>query len=105
MPRDVKPVLTDTRGPFTFVILAGSDATATCVTGPQFVSVSGSGGPGATTVAADKLALMGSHFTTRDGHAFAIVEGHAGSDVSDATLVLSDGSRVKASLSNGWFAA
>ena len=33
------PVLTDTRGPFTFVIFASADANASCISEPSFTSV------------------------------------------------------------------
>jgi hypothetical protein len=98
-------VLRDTRGPFTFIILAGANATLSCVTGPQFASISGSAGSGVNTVPAGKVMLTVDHRTTRDGRAYSLAEGHVGRDVTGATLELSDGSRVTASISNGWFAA
>ena len=91
-------VLRDTRGPFTFIILAGANATVSCVSGPQFVSISGSAGGGANTVPAGKVTLTVEHRTTRDGHAYSIVEGHVGQSVTGTTLELSDGSRVTASI-------
>jgi hypothetical protein len=99
------PVLTDTRGPFTIVILAGSNGNASCITGPSFSAMTGSAGPGATNVPTGRIQLSSTHLTTRDGHPYTLVEGHAGPGVTDASLVLSDGSRVKASIKNGWFAA
>jgi hypothetical protein len=103
-PADAKPVLTDTRGPFTVVIFAGQDATQSCIDGPSFTSLSGSSGAG-TNVPAGRIQLTGVHFTTRDGHPYAIVEGHAGPGVKETTLVLSDHTRIKASTANGWFTA
>lgn len=98
------PVLTDTRGPFTVVIFAANDATQSCIDGPSFTALSGSSGS-ATTVPAGRIELTGVHLTTRDGKPYAIVEGHTGAGVTSTTLVLSDGTRVKASAANGWFAA
>jgi hypothetical protein len=100
---DAKPVLSDTRGPYTVTIYSRA---ATCISGPTFTSVSGAratsgfayGGP-------QGIALSGAHMTTRDGHAYTMVQGRAGDDVKSATLVLSDDSRVKATVANGWFAA
>jgi hypothetical protein len=43
--------------------------------------------------------------TSRDGHPYTIVEGHAATGVTGTTLVLDDGTRVTASIANGWFAA
>ncbi len=63
----LQPVLTDTRGPFTVVILVGTDATSTCITGPGFTSMSGSAGPGVTNVTPGRIKLSSEHFTTRDG--------------------------------------
>lgn len=101
----LSPVLTDTRGPFTVVILAGDNGNASCITGPSFVALTGSAGPGASDVPAGRIQLSSTHLTTRDGHPYTLVEGHAGPGVTDASLALSDGSRVKASIKNGWFAA
>ncbi|HTU98421.1 MAG TPA: hypothetical protein VMF14_21400 [Solirubrobacteraceae bacterium] len=100
------PVLTDTRGPFTFVVFDSGQAHASCITGPGFTSVSmqsSSGTPGA--VPADKIVPTFLVHTARAGDAYTFVEGHAGSDATAATLVLSDGSHVQTTLQNGWFVA
>lgn len=99
------PVLTDTRGPFTFVIFAGGERDVSCITGPAFSSVSGSAGSGIVRVRAGHVELSSDHFTSRDGRPYTVVEGHTAADVTGTTLLLSDGSRVKASTGNGWFAA
>jgi hypothetical protein len=38
----LKPVLTDIRGPYTVVIFAGGNASASCISGPSFTAVSAS---------------------------------------------------------------
>jgi hypothetical protein len=101
-----KPVLTDVRGPFTVTLFSDRGTEATCVSGPSFTSVSGAkmtsgytyGGPGGIEVG-------GGHLTTRDGHEYTLLEGRAADDVKTATLVLDDGSQIKATVANGWFAA
>ena len=103
----LSPVLTDTRGPFTFVIFASRDAraSASCITGPRLITTSNSvqvgDGPG---LSADQI-LLSSYYDTHGDDALAFAEGHAGSSVSAVTLVLSDGAKVQTSLANGWFVA
>jgi hypothetical protein len=129
------PVLTDTRGPFTVVIFAGASGRESCISSPSFTAVIGSTpgaggsssassvgsrGPAAggasslnisgssddsATVPAAQLALDTLATSVRDGSAFTVVEGRAGTDVTGATLVLADGRQVTASTAKGWFAA
>jgi hypothetical protein len=99
------PVIEDQRGPFTILISAGPDAVGTCITGPEFTSVSGSAGPGVSTVPAGQIELSSMHSTDRGGDAFTIVDGHVGAGVTGATLTLADGSQVVATVENGWFTA
>jgi hypothetical protein len=54
--------------------------------------------PGAAVVDIDNTAIS-------DGQSFSVVEGSVGSQVSGATLLLSDGSSVVATVGNGLFAA
>jgi hypothetical protein len=101
----LRPVLADTRGPFTFAIFAGTDANASCVSGPSFTMASVSGGV-AVTAASGRIALSSSSQTqTSGGDAYSFAEGRAGAGVTAATLVLDDGSRVQATIENGWFVA
>jgi hypothetical protein len=104
-PGSLKPALTDTRGPFTFVILAGDHGSESCITGPSFTSLSATATTGSTSVPAGKVVLSSTHMTTRGGQAFSFAQGHTGSDVTGATLVLDDGTKVEASAANGWFVA
>jgi len=101
----LRPVLADTRGPFTWAIFAGSDASASCISGPSLTVLSASGGVN-VTAPAGKVALTSSSQTqTPKGAAYSFVEGRAGSGVTAATLVLGDGTHVQATLQNGWFVA
>jgi hypothetical protein len=105
VPGGATPVLTDSRGPFTFVIYAGNGFIATCATGPGFESVSASQGTNVGVAPAGQVVLSSQHLTTRGGHPYTLVEGHAGAGVTGTTLLLDDGTKVTASLANGWFAA
>jgi hypothetical protein len=105
LPTGTTPVLTDTRGPFSFVIYATDNSTAVCVDGPGFTSVMGTNGPDAGVTPAGEIRLNSQHLTTRDGHPYSLVEGHVGAGVTGTTLVLDDGTKVTASIANGWFAA
>ncbi len=100
--------LTDTRGPFT-LLLFGANTTSQgplmCMSGPdgtQFSIASGSQpalpGPGQITL--DRL-----QGASANGQNYTIAEGSTGSEVSAATVVLSDGTRVAATIGNGLFLA
>ncbi len=102
----MKPVLADTRGPFTFVIFADQAFTASCISGPDFTSVSAArAAAAAPAVPAGKVVLSVTSHTARAGHAYSFAEGHTGAGVTDTTLVLDDGTRVQATSDNGWFVA
>jgi hypothetical protein len=104
--RRTTPVLTDTRGPFTFVVFDSSQAHASCISGPGFTSLSMQSSTQArVSVAAGKIAPAFLVHTARAGHAYTFVEGHAGAGVTAATLILSDGSHVQTTLQNGWLVA
>jgi hypothetical protein len=99
------PVLTDTRGPFTFVIYSGPHGTTgTCISGPSFTSLSTRSGTIGGPSAGKIVASFEAH-TAHDGDAYSFVEGHAGAGVTAATLILSDGSRVQTTIQNGWLVA
>ena len=100
------PVVSDTRGPFTFLVFARLNATATCISGPGFTSIAeaNSAGP-PVTVPADGMTVTWAAHTARAGRAYSFLEGHTGADVSAVTLKLADGQAVQASSQNGWFVA
>ncbi|HEY1716359.1 MAG TPA: hypothetical protein VGG07_25905 [Solirubrobacteraceae bacterium] len=100
------PVLTDTRGPFTFVVFDSAQAHASCISGPGFTSTSlQSSTQARVSVSAGRIAPAFLVHTARAGDAYTFVEGHAGAGVTAATLILSDGSRVQTTLQNGWLVA
>ncbi len=130
-----QPVLTDTRGPFTAMILRNGGANATCFTGPSFTTLqanSAPGGPsehtmsgsasgsasgsGSTSSAIGVMGLGGrpsgpisqaseAHLTTNAGQAYTFLQGQVATDVSALTLVRSDGSEVQATVADGSFVA
>jgi len=105
-PVDGLPLkLSDTRGPFTFSVYADSNTSAVCITGPSFTSVSGSVSSAPVEVPAGQVQLSSSHLTNRDGQSYSFADGHTGAGVSGVTLILDDGTKVKATVANGWFVA
>ena len=123
-----RPLLTDTRGPFTAMILQSGSASATCLTGPSFTTTAANnaqpGGATQHTLSAGTssppptVSIMGlgssstgpisqasqSRFTT-DHQPYTLVQGQVAADVTEVTLVLSDASNVQATVSNGSFVA
>jgi hypothetical protein len=97
--------LTDTRGPFAFSVYADSVSSAICISGPSFTSVSGSMASAPANVPAGHVLLSSSHLTNRDGQAYSFADGHTGAGVNGVTLVLDGGTKVQATVANGWFVA
>lgn len=121
---DWQPLATDTRGPFTAMILQGDQATATCLTGPSFTTVgvnttagggsqhvlSGSGPNSAVTAlldpnAAGPVTTAAQAQTSVDGQPYTLLQGQLGPGTTGITLVLSDGSHVQATVAGGSFVA
>ena len=131
-PGGWQPVLTDTRGPFTAMILSSGGASATCFTGPSFTTVNetdaqgsqaaasghvsaGSGtaalpssvsvlGPGASTTGPISRASQ-SHLTTSGGQPYTFVQGQLGADATEVNLLLSDATNIQATVADGSFVA
>jgi hypothetical protein len=106
--------LVDTRGPFTLVLFGASTSTTLlCVSGPSINSSAQDNAqmreigspqpalPEAGQIAVNRLLAE----SAGDGQAYTIAEGLIGSDVTAATLGLSDGSDVVATTGNGLFLA
>ncbi|MGD1051509.1 MAG: hypothetical protein ABR947_10590 [Solirubrobacteraceae bacterium] len=129
---DWQAVLTDTRGPFTAMILESGSASATCFSGPSFTSIAASaqGGGGSqhvvgvgrasgsglqsTSVAGVGVDTSGAgpisqasqtHLTTGGGQPYTSVQGQIGPTVTAVTIVLADGSGVQATVAGGAFIA
>jgi hypothetical protein len=117
-----RPVLTDTRGPFTAMILQSANGTATCVTGPSFTTISANAVPGGAAggilgvgspaaAAHPDVSMMGSTSgpisqasqvqLTASGQPYTVVQGQVRSGVTGVTVVLSDGSDVRATVAHG----
>ncbi len=107
--------LVDTRGPFTLVLFGSNTSTdgpLMCVSGPSvspsteqnsvFQSIGNQSAlPGAGQITLDRLRPEAAD----DGQPYTVAEGSVGSGVTAATLTLSDGSQVVATVGNGLFLA
>lgn len=125
-----QPVLTDTRGPFTAMILQSASATATCLTGPSFTTTEANAAQGgasqhvlsdgsATAGAPPGVSILGlggsssgpieqasqSQLTTSGRQPYTFVQGQVAAEVTGVTLSLSDGSNVQATVADGAFVA
>ena len=104
--RRLTAVLADTRGPFTFVILAGRSATASCISGPSFTELSVNASPERVTASAGRAIVTAApKLLPAGGHAYSFAQGVTGAGVTGVTLVLDDRTRVVASLGHGRFVA
>ncbi|HJS97296.1 MAG TPA: hypothetical protein VJ741_23705, partial [Solirubrobacteraceae bacterium] len=97
--------IADTRGPFTFAVYANSESTISCIQGPSFVLLSQSKTSSPVNVPADRVLISSLRRSARGGHAFGFTYGRTGTSVSAVTLVLDDGTKVQATVANGWFVA
>ncbi len=106
-----RTVLTDTRGPYTIVLLANMGGSARCLTGPGFPDPAIGVGErsAASPLPAISTGQIGepSYGFSRatDEQPYMETSGRVGAGVSAVTFVLSDGSHVAASVENGWFLA
>ena len=105
-------VVVDTRGPYTMILFTAAHGAAelSCFSGRQLASL---GGGFAThpppPVPAGRVSIVSSGSTTtlpaEGSQHFSQVVGRTGPGVTGVTLRLRDGTRVTASLANGWFLA
>jgi hypothetical protein len=105
-------VVIDTRGPYTMILLAAAHGAAelSCFSGRQLISLGGSFGTHPPPpVPAGHVSLVSSGSTTtppdEGSHHFSQLVGRTGPGVTGVTLRLRNGTRVTASLANGWFLA
>jgi len=99
-------VVSDTRGPYTFVVYATGDAGASCFGGPGFTQASEyRAAQDLAAPGADAVIPMQQASSAQDGNGYSFIDGQAGSDVSAVSLDLADGSTVQATVQGGWFAA
>lgn len=100
------PKVADTRGPFSLLVYVDGRSNQACVVGPSGDASETTSSDGEEAAPAGsvlwRLAGDGSGV---EGQAASFVDGQTGEGVTAATLVLEDGTRVKATIANGWFAA
>jgi hypothetical protein len=103
-PTGRAPTLTDTRGPYTLLLFAASGASTICISGPSVISIVGGGQatsrPGARAITVTAFGIG----STSQGR-YTDVVGEVGPGVAGVTLIRDDGSTVRATTVNGWFAA
>lgn len=116
---DWKVVLTDTRGPYTTVILEAAEGKAneTCLTGPSPSSATtgvlavgagfGNQKPAPVPAGEIRISSVGGKnvYTPAGGKPYTQVSGHVGVGVTGVTLVLDDGTHVTTTVENGLFLA
>lgn len=100
------PRVVDTRGPFTLVVYIQGTSHEECVVAP-------SGAASQSTMRGPEVAVAPGAIRWRsagsgaelEGHSYSEVTGEVGAGVTAATLVLGDGTKVRTTIANGWFAA
>lgn len=100
--------LTDTRGPFTLVLFGtntASQGVLMCMSGPDGTQFSIAGGSQPALPGPGQITLGHLQAQSANGQPYTVAEGSAGSGVSAATVALSDGSQVVATVGNGLFLA
>ena len=107
-----RTVVIDTRGPYTMILFTAAHGAAelSCFSGRQPASL---GGSFAThpprPVPAGHVSIVSSGSTTtppaEGSQHFSLLVGRTGRGVTGVSLTLRDGTRVTASLANGWFLA
>jgi len=107
-------VVIDTRGPYTMILFVAAHGAAelSCFSGhgPEPVSLGGSfGTQRPRPLPAGRVSIVSSGATTtppeEDSRHFSQLVGRTGPGVRGVTLRLRDGTRVTASVANGWFLA
>jgi hypothetical protein len=97
--------LTDTRGPFTFLVYSDVSSNGFCILGPSFRNASGFISSPPVTVPAGSLHVWAEHTSADSGQAYTTFVAQAADDVSAAVLTLQDGTTVTATVQNGWAVA
>jgi hypothetical protein len=100
--------LADIRGPFALLLFGTNTSTQgalLCMTGPDGTQHSIAEGTQPTPPGAGRIVLDRLQAESANGQPYTVAEGSAGPGVSAATLALSDGSQVVATVGNGLFLA
>lgn len=98
-------VLADSRGPYTAAIYAQGDTTAVCLSGSGISMASSSSSTTPVTVAAGQLQFAGGISRDSAGDQLTLADGRTGSGVTAVSFDLSDGTKVQATVSAGWYMA
>lgn len=96
-----KPILTDTRGPYTASVYANG---STCLEG-KGITISASNHGEKARILAGRIELNGLGESDSEGHALTMVDGPIGAGVTNVTITRSDRSSIKATVENGWYLA
>lgn len=100
-PTAWSPVLTDTRGPFTMMILQNKSDFFSCF--PEGSAIGGGEGAVPASPSPGQLSVVGVANAPADP--YTLIYGRVGPGLSGVTLVLEDGTKVQSTVSDGWFAA
>jgi hypothetical protein len=100
-----RPLLTDSRGPYTASIYADSTTSDVCLSGSGVSVSSRSISAAPVSVAAGQIDLDGGGTRDSAGNALTLVDGRTGAGVTAVTIERSDGSYVHATVANGWYLA
>jgi hypothetical protein len=101
------PTVADGRGPNSLLVFAQGDTATVCITGqPELgtVAVSQTIAAAPTASTAVQPESIGLEFAA-DGQGFRQIAGQVGAGVTAVAVVLEDGTTVRATVANGWFAA
>jgi hypothetical protein len=100
-----KPVLTDSRGPYTASIYADSTTSDVCLSGDGVSMSSSDTSLAPVSVARGQIELAGRGMQDSAGNALTLVDGRIGAGVTAVTIERSDGSSVQATVAHGWYLA
>lgn len=103
-------ILTDTRGPFTLVMLTNGEGEAHCLVGPGPTHIAGVDTQSLTGIhvgvrAYQVGALSLGSTRTSNGEQFKYLSGRAGRGVKAVRIDLADGKRISATIEHGWYLA
>jgi hypothetical protein len=103
-----KVTVTDTRGPFTLLLFGtntSEQGALLCMSGPDGTQFSVAEGAQPPPPQAGRITVDRLQGASADGQPYTVAEGSAGSGVSAAALVLSDGTHVVTTIRGGLFLA
>ena len=96
---------TDARGPFTTLVYSNGGSNDFCTVGPSFRNAWGWSTSPRVTPPADGLYLWSDHIAIADGQPYGTMIARAGDRVSAASVTLTNGSVVTATVEHGWVVA